>query len=85
MKVAQGRELCKRCSFFQKFNEALKSERPTYPFSPFSEVTYLGYCNKSCNFISEEYLKSKNTCPFVESDESVRLLRIWSLAWKEES
>lgn len=86
-------EICKKCSFFKKYDSLIEAKDPYHVLRTFygaydynDAKTFVGKCMKCNNNISLEYLKNKKSCPFVKlTDDEVRLVRIWSVVWNSQS
>lgn len=85
-------EICKKCSFFKKYDSLIEAKYPYYflrtlydEYDSNDANTFVGKCMKCNNNISLEYLKNKKSCPFVKlTDDEVRLVRIWSAVWNSQ-
>lgn len=91
MNIYVKNEICKTCSYFQKYNSLIETKDPYHVFKIWYgedgyENKFVGKCLKCNNNISVEYLKNKKSCPFVKlTDDEVRLVRIWSVVWNSQS
>lgn len=93
MNIYVESEICKKCSFFKKYDSLIEAKDPYHVLRTFYDVydyndanTFVGKCMKCNNNISLEYLKNKKSCPFVKlTDDEVRLVRIWSVVWNSRS
>ena len=89
MIIYSENEICRKCSYFQKYNSLIQAKDPYHVFRTLygeydsnDAYTFIGRCMKCNNNISLEYLKNKKSCPFVKlTDGEVRLVRIWSAVW----
>lgn len=90
MTIYSENEICRKCSYFQKYNSLIQAKDPYNVFKirygEEYENRFVGKCLKCNNNISLEYLKNKKSCPFVKlTDDEVRLVRIWSAVWNSRS
>lgn len=93
MNIYVESEICKKCSFFKKYDSLIEAKDPyhvlrtLYGAYDYNDAnTFIGKCMKCNNNISLEYLKNKKSCPFVKlTDDEVRLVRIWSVVWNSRS
>ena len=90
MTIYSENEICRKCSYFQKYNSLIQAKDPYNVFKirhgEEYENRFVGKCLKCNNNISLEYLKNKKSCPFVKLiDDEVRLVRIWSAVWNSRS
>ena len=91
MNIYVESEICKKCSFFKKYDSLIEAKDPYHVLKTWYgeyeyENKFIGKCMKCNNNISVEYLKNKKSCPFVKlTDDEVRLVRIWSAVWNSQS
>lgn len=93
MTIYSESEICKKCSYFKKYNSLIESKDPYHvlrnlygEYDSNDANTFVGKCMKCNNNISLEYLKNKKSCPFVKlTNDEVRLVRIWSVVWNSQS
>lgn len=93
MNIYVESEICKKCSFFKKYDSLVSYKDPYHVFRILYDeydsndaYIFIGKCMKCNNNISLEYLKNKKSCPFVKlTDGEVRLVRIWSAVWNSQS
>lgn len=91
MNIYVESEICKKCSFFKKYDSLIEAKYPVLgifhgEYDSNDANTFIGKCMKCNNNISLEYLKNKKSCPFVKlTNEEVRLVRIWSAVWNSQS
>lgn len=92
MNIYVESEICKKCSFFKKYDSLVSYKDPYHVFRTLygeydsnDAYKFIGKCMKCNNNISLEYLKNKKSCPFVKlTDDEVRLVRIWSAVWNSQ-
>lgn len=91
MTIYVENEICKKCSFFKKYDSLIEAKYPVlgifYDEYDYNDAnTFVGKCMKCNNNITVKYLKNKKSCPFVKlTDGEVRLVRIWSAVWNSQS
>lgn len=94
MNIYVESEICKKCSYFKKYDDHIVTFKDPYhvlrtlygEYDSNDANTFVGKCMKCNNNISLEYLKNKKSCPFVKlTDDEVRLVRIWSVVWNSRS
>lgn len=89
MNIYVESEICKKCSFFKKY-DSLVSYKDIFrtlfgEYDSNDAYKFIGKCTKCNNNISLEYLKNKKSCPFVKlTNDEVRLVRIWSAVWNSQ-
>ena len=86
MNIYVESEICKKCSFFKKYDSLIEVLDISFAANDSSDSnTFIGKCMKCNNNISLKYLKNKKSCPFVKlTDDEVRLVRIWSAVWNSQ-
>ena len=92
MNIYVESEICKKCSYFKKYDSLISYKDPYHflgylcgEYDSNDAYTFIGRCMKCNNNISLEYLKNKKSCPFVNlTDGEVRLVRIWSAVWNSQ-